>query len=222
MLAFLPGTCSQLVPTGISSVMPARTCTFHLLSSAHSIWSLGLEWMLTNVTPAGCKKEEPFLREGGGGACDFWREQGQKVWGRHGTGGAGEAEWTSQGETPSLPRQANPDRGTAHHTRKPSSSAAACPEGQRGRDGPEGRRRQEAYTGSWAGTGRWRQRAATEKWRQRAATEEHGVAAAHVSASWQVRSGKGRQALGKQVVQDPGLGGSAHVQAHGHTLPAPS
>lgn len=38
-----PGTCSQLVPTGISSVTPMRTCTPHLLSSAHSIWSLGLQ-----------------------------------------------------------------------------------------------------------------------------------------------------------------------------------
>lgn len=51
----LPGTCSQSVPTGISSVIPARTCTFHLLSKAHSIWSSGLQWTLTKVTPAGWK-----------------------------------------------------------------------------------------------------------------------------------------------------------------------
>lgn len=51
----LPGTCSQSVPTGISSVIPARTCTFHLLSRAHSIWSSGLQWTLTKVTPAGWK-----------------------------------------------------------------------------------------------------------------------------------------------------------------------
>ena len=62
----LPGTCSQSVPTGISSVIPTRTCTFHLLSRAHSIWSLGLEWTLTRATPAGWKQEGPFLREGGG------------------------------------------------------------------------------------------------------------------------------------------------------------
>lgn len=53
--ALLPGTCSQSVPTGISSVIPARTCTFHLLSRAHSIWSSGLQWTLTKVTPAGWK-----------------------------------------------------------------------------------------------------------------------------------------------------------------------
>lgn len=60
----LPGTCSQSVPTGISSVIPVRTCTFHLLSRAHSIWSLGLEWTLTKVTPAGWKQEGAVLREG--------------------------------------------------------------------------------------------------------------------------------------------------------------
>lgn len=59
---FLPGTCSQSVPTGISSVIPARTCTFHLLSSAHSIWSLGLEHTLTNVTPVGWKQEQKVQR----------------------------------------------------------------------------------------------------------------------------------------------------------------
>lgn len=61
----LPGTCSQLVPTGISSVIPARTCTCHLLSRAHSIWSLGLEWTLTKVTPAGWKQEGTWVRERG-------------------------------------------------------------------------------------------------------------------------------------------------------------
>ena len=52
----LPGTCSQSVPTGISSVIPARTCTFHLLSRAHSVWSSGLQWTLTKVAPAGWKQ----------------------------------------------------------------------------------------------------------------------------------------------------------------------
>lgn len=61
---FLPGTCSQSVPTGISSVTPVLTCTFHLLSRAHNIWSLGLEWTLTKVTPASWKQEGTDLREG--------------------------------------------------------------------------------------------------------------------------------------------------------------
>lgn len=115
-LEFPPGTCSQSVPTGISSVMPARTCTFHLLSSAHNIWSLGLQWTLTNVTPAGCEREETSLKKGGGGACRFWRQQGQRgLEGRQEV--PREAERTSHGQTPSLLRQANPDGGTTQRVR---------------------------------------------------------------------------------------------------------
>lgn len=76
----LPGTCSQSVPTGISSVIPTRTCTFHLLSRAHSIWSLGLEWTLTKVTPAGWKQKGTILRGRAGGTRYFRTEQSREVW----------------------------------------------------------------------------------------------------------------------------------------------
>lgn len=59
-------------------MIPVRTCTFHLLSSAHSIWSLGLEWMLTKVTPAGWKQRGTLLRQGGRGWALFLeREDGR-------------------------------------------------------------------------------------------------------------------------------------------------
>lgn len=159
-LEFPPGTCSQSVPTGISSVMPARTCTFHLLSSAHNIWSLGLQWTLTNVTPAGCEREETFLKKGGGGACRFWRQQGQRGL---------EGRWRG----PHMDRRHPCCVRRTQMEQPPSASAAACPEGQRGRDRPESRRTPEVHIGSCTGTGRW------WPW---AATEEAGVATVHASA----------------------------------------
>lgn len=78
----LPGTCSQSVPTGISSVMPTRTCTLHLLSSAHSIWSLGLQWMLTKVSPAGWKwgEKEGWARDFGQSKVKSCGELRSVVW----------------------------------------------------------------------------------------------------------------------------------------------
>lgn len=54
----VPGMCSQAVPTGISSVMPARTYTLQRLSSAQSMRSLGLVWTRTKRTPTGCSRQQ--------------------------------------------------------------------------------------------------------------------------------------------------------------------
>ena len=112
----LPGTCSQSVPTGISSVIPARTCTFHLLSRAHSVWSSGLQWTLTKVTPAGWKQGRRWAH-----VVTGWVGCPQPAAAWHG-GSSGHRGSPAGTEVPSRPRL----RGVPPNT-EPGSPAAVCP-----------------------------------------------------------------------------------------------
>lgn len=117
----LPGTCSQSVPTGISSEIPVRTCTFHLLSRAHSIWSLGLEWTLTKVTPAGWKQEGAVLREGRG--CEEQQSRrGGKTVGSSALRLTGSPTAKKGGDQAVLTVSHGQDCGTPHQTNHTASA----------------------------------------------------------------------------------------------------